>query len=81
MILLILQGKMTFLIPEDIILFFRRKMKNNLSIKKKYLEKWYFLQMLWKDDLSRKIALEYNLSCCIIWNDDIYFSRKYDLIL
>ena len=45
----------------------------------------------WKDDIffkcsekmvfPKKIALEYDLSCYIIWKDDISFSRKYDLIL
>ena len=34
-----------------------------------------------KDDLfPKKIALEYDFSCCIIWKDDISFSRKYDFI-
>ena len=36
--------------------------------------------MLWKDGLSKKITLEYNLSC-IIRKDDVSFSQKYDLIL
>ena len=40
----------------------------------------FFFQMFWKDGLSKKIALEYDLSC-IIRKDDISFSRKYDLIL
>ena len=52
-----------------------------IFLKKKYMEIWYFLQMFWKDDLSKKIALEYDLSCCNIKKDDISFSRKYDLIL
>ena len=39
-----------------------------------------FLQMLWKDGISKKIALEYDLFC-IIRKDDISFSRKYDFIL
>ena len=33
-----------------------------------------------KDEISKKIALEYDLSC-IIRKDDISFPRKYDLIL
>ena len=37
---------------------------------------WYFLQMFWKDSPSKKIALKYDLSCCIIWKDDISFSRN-----
>ena len=27
-----------------------------------FLKKWYFLQMFWKDGLSKKIVLEYDLS-------------------
>ena len=38
----------------------------------------FFFQTSWKDGLSEKIALEYDLSC-IIGKDDISFSRKYDL--
>ena len=38
----------------------------------------FFFQTTWKDDLSKKIVLEYDLSC-IIGKDDISFSRKYDL--
>ena len=38
-----------------------------------------FFQTSWKDGLSKKITLEYDLSC-IIRKDDISFSRKYDLI-
>ena len=43
---------------------------------KKYMGIWYFLQIIWKDGLSKKIALEYNLSCCIVWKDGISFSPK-----
>ena len=39
---------------------------------------WYILQMFWKDDLSKKIAPEYDLFS-IIRNDGIFFSRKYDI--
>ena len=38
----------------------------------------FFFQASWKDGLSKKIVLEYDLSC-IIGKDDISFSRKYDL--
>ena len=38
----------------------------------------FFFQMSGKDALSKKIALENDLSC-IIGNADISFSRKYDL--
>ena len=40
----------------------------------------FFFQMFWKDDLSKQIALEYDLSC-IIRKDNISFPRKYDIIL
>ena len=48
---------------------------------KKYMKMWYFLQMFWKDGLSKNIAMEYGLSCCIIRKDYISFSRKDELIL
>ena len=38
----------------------------------------FFFRTSWKDGLSKKIALEYDLSC-IIGKDDISFRRKYDL--
>ena len=40
----------------------------------------FFFVTSWKDDLSKEIALEYDLSC-IIAKDDFSFSRKYDLTL
>ena len=39
----------------------------------------FFFQTSWKDCLSKKIVLVYDLSC-IIGKDDISFSQKYDLI-
>ena len=45
----------------------------------KYKEIRYFLQMFWKDELLKKIALEYDLSC-IIWKDGISFSNACFLI-
>ena len=42
--------------------YFRHKMKDDLSQKKKKkLEIWYFLQMFWKDGLSRKFVPEHNI--------------------
>ena len=38
----------------------------------------FFFQTSWKDGLSIKIALEFDLSC-IIGKDDISFFQKYDL--
>ena len=75
MIFLVSSGKIIFLFNENMILFFRQKM---WSFSKKYMEIWYFLQMFWKDGLSKKIALEYDLSC-IIRKNGISFSRKNDI--
>ena len=38
----------------------------------------FFFRTSWKDRLSKKISLEYDLSC-IIGKDDISFSRNHDL--
>ena len=46
-------GKMVFLFPENMILLFGRKMKDDLS-QKKYVEIWHLLQMFQKDSLSKK---------------------------
>ena len=64
MIFLVLSGKMIFLFPENLILFFRRKIKDDLS-QKISMEIWYLLQMFWEDGLSKKIALEYDFPCII----------------
>ena len=76
-IFLVLSDKMIFLFPENIILLFRTE-NERWSFSKKYMEIWYFLQMPRKDALSKKIALEYDVSC-IIWKDGIFFSGKYDI--
>ena len=39
---------------------------------------FFLFQTSWKDGLSKKIALKYELSC-IIGKDDLSFSQKYDL--
>ena len=52
--------------------------KKNNNNNKKYMEIWYILQMFRKDDLSKEIALEYDLSY-IMRKDGISFSRKYDI--
>ena len=51
--LVVLSGKIIFLFSENMILFFRRKIKYNL-FQKKYMEIWYFLQMPRKDGLYIK---------------------------
>ena len=44
--------------------------KNNVRCTKKHI---FFFLMFWKNNLSKKNALEYDLSC-IIWNDGIFHS-------
>ena len=63
-----------FLFLENMNLFFRQKTKDDLS-QKNYMEIWYFLQMFWKNCLSKKIAMEYNLSF-VIWKDGIFLSEN-----
>ena len=50
----------------------KRKM---IFLKKNYMEIWYFLQMFWKNCLSKKIAMEYDLSF-VIWKDGIFLSEN-----
>ena len=76
-VFLVSSGKTIFLYPENMILFFRRKMKDDVS-QKEYMEVWYVFQIFWKDGLSKNIALEYDL-CYIIRKDGISFSRKNDI--
>ena len=59
MIFLVSSGKMIFLFPENMILFFRQKM-NDLSenIYMEIVEICYTLQLFWKVGLSKKIPLE-----------------------
>ena len=79
MIFLVLLGKMIFLFPENMILFFRQKMRYDFSQKNTWKYD-IFCKFFEKVILPKKIAMEYNLSC-IIRKGDISFSRKYDLIL
>ena len=73
MIFLVSAGKMIFLFPQNMILFFRLKMKDDLS-QKKYVEIWYIIQMFQEDGLSKKNALEYDLSY-IMRKEGISFSH------
>ena len=50
---------------------FLKKIHGNMRFPSNVLKRWSF----------RKIAPEYDPSCCIIWKNDISFSRKYHLIL
>ena len=61
--LVVLSGKIKFLFPENMILFFRQKMKNDLSQKNTW--KYIFLKCPEKMVFPKKIALEHNLSCFI----------------
>ena len=71
MIFLVILGKMIFLFPENIILYLRRKMKDDLS-QKKYTEIWYFLQTFSKDGLSHMIFY-------VLSGKMVFFSRKDDI--
>ena len=53
MICLVSTGKMAFLFPKNMILFFRDGKWNDLS-QKKYMEIWFFLQMFWKCSFFKK---------------------------
>ena len=76
MIFLVSSRKVVFLFSESMMLFFRRKIKDDLS------QKLHVSMMFSSNVLKRwsfqKIALEYDLSC-IIRKDGICFSRKYDI--
>ena len=67
---LVLSGNMRFLFPQRMTLPLRRKTKDDLPLKR-YMEKWYFRQLFWKDGLFKNIALEYDISC-ITWRDGIF---------
>ena len=77
MIFLVSTGKMAFLFPKNMILFFRDGKWNDLS-QKKYMEIWFFLQMFWKCGFFKKNPLEWDLFC-ITKKDGISFSRKFDI--
>ena len=62
--------------PENMILFFRRKMKDDLS--QKNACKYIFFKCSKKVVFPKNIALEYDLSC-IFRKNGISFSRKYDI--
>ena len=78
LIFLVLSGSVIFIFPENMILFFRRKMKDDLK-KKKYMEIWCFLQMFWKDGLFKKIRT-WIWSFFVISGKMVYLSsRKCDI--
>ena len=71
--LVVLSGKMIFLFPENMVLFFRRKMKYDLSQKNTWKYDTFF-KCPEKMVFRKKIVLEYDLSC-IIWKDGIFFRK------
>ena len=71
--LVVLSGKIIFLFPENMTLFFRRKMKDDLS--QKIHGNMIFSSNARKDGLAKKVTLEYDLSC-IIWKDGIVFPEN-----
>ena len=74
MISLVLSGKMIFLFLENMILFFRHKMKSDLSqeIHKNMI---FSSNLLKRWSLQEKVALEYDLSG-ILWKDGIFLSEN-----
>ena len=65
-----------YLFPKNMILFFRQKMKDDLSQKNTWKYDIFF-KCPEKMVFPKIIALEYDLSC-IIWKD-VFFPRKYDI--
>ena len=65
--LVVLSGKMIFFVPENLILFFRWKMKDDLSQKNTWKYDIFF-KCPKKMVFPKKIALKYDISC-IIWKD------------
>ena len=88
MITLVLSGKLIFLFPENIFLFFRRKMKDDISQKNTWKCDIFF-KCSEKMVFPKKIALEHDLSCFIIWkmiflfpeNIVLFFRRKMMIFL
>ena len=75
MITLVLSGKLIFLFPENIFLFFRRKMKDDISQKNTWKCDIFF-KCSEKMVFPKKIALEHDLSCFIIWKMIFLFSEN-----
>ena len=77
MFLVLLSGKLIFLFPENIIVFFRRKMKDNLCQNNK-----------WKYDIfsnapkrwSFKKKLRWNMVFFVLSEKMVLFSEKYDIV-
>ena len=78
MIFFLLSGKMIFLFRENMILFFRRKRKDDLSQRK--TSEYYISYKCTEKMVFSKNSLEYDFSS-IISKNDISISWKYDLII
>ena len=76
--LFLLSGKMIFLFPENMTLFFRRKRKDELPQRK--TSEYYIFCKCTEKMVFSKSSLEYDFSS-IISKDDISISWKYDLII
>ena len=77
MIFLALSKKMIFLFPGNIILFFRRKMEDDLS-QKKYMEPWNFLQIPKKRRSFQK-KLHWNMIFLVLSEKMVFFPKKHDI--
>ena len=73
--LVVLSGKMIFLFPENMILFFRRKMKGDLSQKSTWK---YDIFIKWKDDFSKKKEkkLRWDMIFLVLSGKMVIFFRK-----
>ena len=74
MIFLLLSGKMIFLFPENMILYLRRKMKDDLSQKNTWKYDIFF--ELSKKMVFPKRAVPAHDPSCIIWKDGIFFPEN-----
>ena len=73
MIFLALSGKMIFLLPENMILYLRRKMKNDLS--QKNTRKYDIFFKLSEKMVFQKRAVPAHYLSCIIWKDGAFFPK------
>ena len=88
MIFLVLSGKIKFCFPENMILFFRRKMKDGLSQKKKKEKKKEIkIKISQKYDIfykrSQKLVfskkLQWNMIFLVLSGNMIFFPQKHDI--
>ena len=77
MIFLVSSGKMIFLFRENMILYLRRKMKDDL-FQKNTLKYDIFFKLSEKMVFPKRDAPAHDFSC-ITWKDGFFFSRKHDI--